>query len=255
MIEVRDIHKSFGDAHILKGVTTIFEKGKTNLIIGQSGSGKTVFLKCLLGLFIPEEGSIVYDGKLYADLNDNEKRDLRQEMGMVFQGSALFDSMTVEGNVMFPLEMFTKQSKSEMKDRVDAVLKRVNLIDAHHKFPSEISGGMQKRVAIARAIVMNPKYLFCDEPNSGLDPKTAILIDDLIKEITEEYNITTVINTHDMNSVMQIGEKIIFLKDGLLEWEGTKNEIFKTDNEAVTNFVYSSDLFKKVRQMYIQEQN
>ncbi|WP_299325247.1 ABC transporter ATP-binding protein [uncultured Maribacter sp.] len=255
MIEVRDIHKSFGDAHILKGVTTTFEKGKTNLIIGQSGSGKTVFLKCLLGLFIPEEGGIVYDGKLYADLTDNEKRDLRQEMGMVFQGSALFDSMTVEGNVMFPLEMFTKQSKSEMKDRVDAVLKRVNLIDAHHKFPSEISGGMQKRVAIARAIVMNPKYLFCDEPNSGLDPKTAILIDDLIKEITEEYNITTVINTHDMNSVMQIGEKIIFLKDGLLEWEGTKNEIFKTDNEAVTNFVYSSDLFKKVRQMYIQEQN
>ncbi|TDT38731.1 phospholipid/cholesterol/gamma-HCH transport system ATP-binding protein [Maribacter spongiicola] len=255
MIEVRDIHKSFGDAHILKGVTTTFEKGKTNLIIGQSGSGKTVFLKCLLGLFIPEEGGIAYDGKLYTDLTNDEKRDLRQEMGMVFQGSALFDSMTVEGNVMFPLEMFTKQSKSEMKDRVDAVLKRVNLIDAHHKFPSEISGGMQKRVAIARAIVMNPKYLFCDEPNSGLDPKTAILIDDLIKEITEEYNITTVINTHDMNSVMQIGEKIIFLKDGLLEWEGTKNEIFKTDNEAVTNFVYSSDLFKKVRQMYIQEQN
>lgn len=255
MIDVQDIHKSFGDAHILKGISTTFEKGKTNLIIGQSGSGKTVFLKCLLGLFVPEKGNIVYDGKKYAELSDDEKRDLRQEMGMVFQGSALFDSMTVEGNVMFPLEMFTKQSKSEMKDRVDAVLKRVNLIDAHHKFPSEISGGMQKRVAIARAIVMNPKYLFCDEPNSGLDPKTAILIDDLIKEITEEYNITTVINTHDMNSVMQIGEKIIFLKDGLLEWEGTKNEIFKTDNEAVTNFVYSSDLFKKVRQMYIQEQN
>mgnify|MGYP003638632537 FL=1 len=255
MIDVQDIHKSFGDAHILKGVSAKFEKGKTNLIIGQSGSGKTVFLKCLLGLFSPEQGNIVYDGKKYSELSDNEKRDLRQEMGMVFQGSALFDSMTVEGNVMFPLEMFTKQSKSEMKDRVDAVLKRVNLIDAHHKFPSEISGGMQKRVAIARAIVMNPKYLFCDEPNSGLDPKTAILIDDLIKEITEEYNITTVINTHDMNSVMQIGEKIIFLKDGLLEWEGTKNEIFKTDNQAVTDFVYSSDLFKKVRQMYIQEQN
>ncbi|WP_339657328.1 ATP-binding cassette domain-containing protein [uncultured Maribacter sp.] len=255
MIDVQDIHKSFGDAHILKGISTTFEKGKTNLIIGQSGSGKTVFLKCLLGLFVPEQGNIVYDGKKYAELSDDKKRDLRQEMGMVFQGSALFDSMTVEGNVMFPLEMFTKQSKSEMKDRVDAVLKRVNLVDAHHKFPSEISGGMQKRVAIARAIVMNPKYLFCDEPNSGLDPKTAILIDDLIKEITEEYNITTVINTHDMNSVMQIGEKIIFLKDGLLEWEGTKNEIFKTDNEAVTNFVYSSDLFKKVRQMYIQEQN
>tara|TARA_R110000765_G_scaffold138103_3_gene237834 strand:- start:115 stop:882 length:768 start_codon:yes stop_codon:yes gene_type:complete len=255
MIDVQDIHKSFGDAHILKGISTTFEQGKTNLIIGQSGSGKTVFLKCLLGLFSPEQGNIVYDGKKYAELSDDQKRDLRQEMGMVFQGSALFDSMTVEGNVMFPLEMFTKQSTSEMKNRVDAVLKRVNLIDAHHKYPSEISGGMQKRVAIARAIVMNPKYLFCDEPNSGLDPKTAILIDDLIKEITEEYNITTVINTHDMNSVMQIGEKIIFLKDGLLEWEGTKNEIFKTDNEAVTNFVYSSDLFKKVRQMYIQEQN
>tara|TARA_R110002051_G_scaffold3131_1_gene16768 strand:- start:10012 stop:10779 length:768 start_codon:yes stop_codon:yes gene_type:complete len=255
MIDVQDIHKSFGEAHILKGISTKFEKGKTNLIIGQSGSGKTVFLKCLLGLFIPEQGNIIYDGKKYSEHTADEKRDLRQEMGMVFQGSALFDSMTVEGNVMFPLEMFTKQSKLEMKDRVDAVLKRVNLIDAHHKFPSEISGGMQKRVAIARAIVMNPKYLFCDEPNSGLDPKTAILIDDLIKEITEEYNITTVINTHDMNSVMQIGEKIIFLKDGLLEWEGTKNEIFKTDNEAVTNFVYSSDLFKKVRQMYIQEQN
>jgi phospholipid/cholesterol/gamma-HCH transport system ATP-binding protein len=255
MIEVDNIHKSFGEAHVLKGVSTTFETGKTNLIIGQSGSGKTVFLKCLLGLFTPEEGSIVYDGKRYSELTDDEKRDLRQEMGMVFQGSALFDSMTVEGNVRFPLDMFTKQSKSEMEDRVNTVLKRVNLIDAHNKFPSEISGGMQKRVAIARAIVMNPKYLFCDEPNSGLDPKTAILIDDLIKEITEEYDITTVINTHDMNSVMQIGEKILFLKNGFKEWEGTKNEIFKTDNEAVTNFVYSSDLFKKVRQMYIEERN
>ncbi len=255
MIEVNDIHKSFGEAHILKGITTTFETGKTNLIIGQSGSGKTVFLKCLLGLFSPEEGSIVYDGKIYSNLTDEEKRSLRQEMGMVFQGSALFDSMTVEGNVRFPLEMFTKQAKSEMEDRVNTVLKRVNLVDAHHKYPAEISGGMQKRVAIARAIVMNPKYLFCDEPNSGLDPKTAILIDDLIKEITEEYDITTVINTHDMNSVMQIGEKILFLKDGLKEWEGTKNEIFKTDNKAVTNFVYSSDLFKKVRQMYIEEKN
>ena len=174
---------------------------------------------------------------------------------MVFQGSALFDSMTVAGNVKFPLEMFTKQSASEMDDRVNTVLKRVNLVDAHHKFPAEISGGMQKRVAIARAIVMNPKYLFCDEPNSGLDPKTAILIDDLIKEITEEFDITTVINTHDMHSVIQKGEKILFLKNGLKEWEGTKNEIFKTDNEAVTNFVYSSDLFKKVRQMYIEERN
>lgn len=255
MIEVNNIHKSFGDAHILKGISTTFENGKTNLIIGQSGSGKTVFLKCLLGLFSPEEGSIVYDGKRYSDLTENEKRNLRQEMGMVFQGSALFDSMTVAGNVKFPLEMFTKQSASEMDDRVNTVLKRVNLVDAHNKFPAEISGGMQKRVAIARAIVMNPKYLFCDEPNSGLDPKTAILIDDLIKEITEEFDITTVINTHDMNSVMQIGEKILFLKNGLKEWEGTKNEIFKTENEAVTNFVYSSDLFKKVRQMYIEERN
>ncbi len=255
MIEVRDIHKSFGDAHVLKGISTTFEKGKTNLVIGQSGSGKTVFLKCLLGLFTPEEGDIIYDGKIYSNLSVDERRNLRQEMGMVFQGSALFDSMTVAGNVQFPLEMFTKQSKSEMQDRVDTVLKRVNLIDAHHKFPSEISGGMQKRVAIARAIVMNPKYLFCDEPNSGLDPKTAILIDDLIKEITEEYDIVTIINTHDMNSVMQIGEKILFLKNGLKEWEGTKHEIFKTDNEAVTGFVYSSDLFKKVRQMYIEEKN
>jgi len=255
MIEVDNIYKSFGDSEILKGITTCFDTGKTNLIIGQSGSGKTVFLKCLLGLFKPEEGTICYDGKRYNELSIDEQRNLRQEMGMVFQGSALFDGMTVEGNVMFPLEMFTKQSKSEMQDRVDIVLKRVNLIDAHEKYPSEISGGMQKRVAIARAIVMNPQYLFCDEPNSGLDPKTAIVIDNLIKEITEEYNITTVINTHDMNSVMEIGEKILFLKDGLKEWEGTKHEIFKTDNEAVTDFVYSSELFKKVRQMYIEERN
>lgn len=255
MINVNDIHKSFSGTPILKGITTCFDKGKTNLIIGQSGSGKTVFLKCLLGLFTPEEGSIEYDGQAYSGLSVNEQRNLRQEMGMVFQGSALFDSMTVEGNVKFPLEMFTKQSKSEMQDRVDFVLKRVNLIDAHHKFPSEISGGMQKRVAIARAIVMNPKYLFCDEPNSGLDPKTAILIDNLIHEITQEYDITTVINTHDMNSVMEIGEKIVFLKNGYKEWEGTNKEIFKTDNEAVTDFVYSSELFKKVRQMYIEERN
>ncbi len=255
MIEVDNLYKSFDDANILKGVSTVFDTGKTNLIIGQSGSGKTVFLKCLLGLFKPTEGVICYDGKKYGELTDTEQRNLRQEMGMVFQGSALFDGLTVEGNVMFPLEMFTQQSKSEMEDRVNLVLQRVNLIDANHKFPSEISGGMQKRVAIARAIVMNPQYLFCDEPNSGLDPRTAIVIDNLIKEITEEYNITTVINTHDMNSVMEIGEKILFLKDGLKEWEGTKHEIFKTDNQAVTDFVYSSELFKKVRQMYIEERN
>lgn len=253
MIEVKNLHKSFGDAHILKGITTTFEKGKTNLIIGQSGSGKTVFLKCLLGLFNYEEGSIAYDGNIFAKLSEDQKRNIRAQIGMVFQGSALFDSMTIEENVMFPLKMFTKQSKSEMQDRVDFVLKRVNLADAHKKMPSEASGGMQKRVAIARAIVNKPKYLFCDEPNSGLDPKTSIVIDDLIKEITEEYQITTVINSHDMNSVMQIGEKIVFLKNGYKEWEGSRYDIFKTDNEAVTDFVYSSELFKKVRQMYIEE--
>ncbi len=253
MIEVKNLHKSFGDAHILKGISTSFEKGKTSLVIGQSGSGKTVFLKCLLGLFSPEEGAILYDGKVYSELSGDQKSDLRAEMGMVFQGSALFDSMTILENVMFPLRMFTKQSKSEMQDRADFVLKRVNLGDAHKKFPSEASGGMQKRVAIARAIVNQPKYLFCDEPNSGLDPKTAMVIDNLIQEITEEYNMTTVINSHDMNSVMEIGQKIVFLKDGLKEWEGSNKTIFKTDNEAVTNFVYSSELFKKVRQMYLEE--
>ncbi|AXO80182.1 ATP-binding cassette domain-containing protein [Olleya aquimaris] len=255
MIEVKNLNKSFGDAHILKGVTTTFEKGKTNLIIGQSGSGKTVFLKCLLGLFDYEEGSIAYDGKIFSKLSEDEKRLIRADIGMVFQGSALFDSMTIAENVMFPLKMFTSQSKSEMEDRVNFVLQRVNLENAHHKKPSEASGGMQKRVAIARAIVNKPKYLFCDEPNSGLDPKTSIVIDNLIKEITEEYQITTVINSHDMNSVMQIGEKIIFLKNGLKEWEGSRYDIFKTDNEAVTDFVYSSELFKKVRQMYLEERS
>ncbi|MBD0830743.1 ABC transporter ATP-binding protein [Aestuariibaculum sediminum] len=253
MIEVTDLHKSFGDTEILKGITTTFDKGKTNLIIGQSGSGKTVFLKCLLGLFEYEQGSIAYDGKIFSKLSDAQKRDLRAEIGMVFQGSALFDSMTIAQNVMFPLKMFTKQSKSEMEDRVDFVLKRVNLADAHNKMPSEASGGMQKRVAIARAIVNNPKYLFCDEPNSGLDPKTSMVIDNLIQEITDEYQIITVINSHDMNSVMEIGEKIVFLKNGYKEWEGSKDTIFKTDNKSVTDFVYSSNLFKKVRRMYIEE--
>ncbi|MFK7782063.1 ABC transporter ATP-binding protein [Psychroserpens sp.] len=253
MIEVKNVEKSFGDAHILKGISTTFEKGKTSLVIGQSGSGKTVFLKCLLGLFTPESGSIAYDGNIYSELSDDEKRNLRAKMGMVFQGSALFDSMTIAENVMFPLRMFTKQSKSEMEDRVNFVLNRVNLPNAHQKMPSEASGGMQKRVAIARAIVNKPKYLFCDEPNSGLDPKTAIVIDNLIQEITDEYNITTVINSHDMNSVMEIGEKIVFLKDGHKAWEGSKETIFKTDNEVVTDFVYSSELFKKVRKMYIEE--
>lgn len=253
MIKVENVHKSFGGTEVLKGISTCFDKGKTNLIIGQSGSGKTVFLKCLLGLHQPEQGNIIYNDRIYSELDDDQKTDLRQEMGMVFQGSALFDSMTVEENVMFPLRMFSKFPRNEMKDRVDEVLKRVRLTDAHHKLPSEISGGMQKRVAIARAIVNRPKYLFCDEPNSGLDPKTAIIIDQLIQEITQEFDITTVINTHDMNSVMEIGEKIVFLKDGLKEWEGTNKEIFRTDNEAVTSFVYSSDLFKKVREIYIKD--
>ena len=253
MIVVEDLNKSFGDAHVLKGISTTFEQGKTNLIIGQSGSGKTVFLKCLLGLFDYESGSISYDGQVFSLLSEDEKRDVRANIGMVFQGSALFDSMTIAENVMFPLRMFTQMSKSEMEDRADVVLKRVNLPDAHHKMPSEASGGMQKRVAIARAIVNNPKYLFCDEPNSGLDPKTAIVIDNLIQEITDEYQIVTVINSHDMNSVMEIGEKIVFLKDGLKAWEGSKETIFKTDNKIVTDFVYSSNLFKKVRKMYLDE--
>lgn len=252
MIEVKDLQKSFGDTKVLKGISTSFEAGKTNLIIGQSGSGKTVFLKCLLGLFNYEEGSIAYDGSVFATLSEDEKRNMRAKIGMVFQGSALFDSMTIAENVMFPLRMFTKQSKSEMKDRVEFVLNRVNLGDAHNKMPSEASGGMQKRVAIARAIVNKPKYLFCDEPNSGLDPKTSMVIDNLIQEITQEYNITTVINSHDMNSVMEIGEKIVFLKNGLKEWEGSKHNIFKTENEAVTDFVYSSNLFKKIRSVYIE---
>jgi phospholipid/cholesterol/gamma-HCH transport system ATP-binding protein len=255
MIEVTNLHKSFNGVEVLKGISTTFEKGKTNLIIGQSGSGKTVFIKCLLGLFNYEEGSIAYDGKIFSNLTEDQKRDLRAEIGMVFQGSALFDSMTIEENVMFPLRMFTKQSKSEMQDRVDFVLKRVNLENAHKKMPSEASGGMQKRVAIARAIVNKPKYLFCDEPNSGLDPKTAIVIDNLIQEITDEYQIITVINSHDMNSVMEIGEKIVFLKDGYKAWEGSKETIFKTDNQVVTDFVYSSELMKKVRQMYIEEKS
>lgn len=253
MIEVKDLVKSFDGNTVLKGISTVFETGKTNLIIGQSGSGKTVMLKSLLGIHKPDSGSIEYDGRRYWDMNEDEKRDLRTEIGMVFQGSALFDSMTVAENVGFPLQMFTNKSKGEIKDRVDEVIARVNLIDAHHKMPSEISGGMQKRVAIARAIVNNPKYLFCDEPNSGLDPKTSTVIDNLIQEITREYNITTVINTHDMNSVMEIGEKIIFLKEGLLAWEGTKKEIFKTDNAAIVDFVYSSNLFKKVRKAQIKE--
>lgn len=207
----------------------------------------------MLGLLSPEKGDICYDGRHYEDMTGDEKRDLRKEIGMVFQGGALFDSSTVEENVMFPLKMFTNNPYSEMLERVNFVLQRVNLENVNKKYPDELSGGMQKRVAIARAIVMNPKYLFCDEPNSGLDPNTAIIIDNLIQEITQEYNITTIINSHDMNSVMEIGEKIIFLKNGVKEWEGTSNDIFRTDNKAITDFVYSSNLFKKVREAQLKE--
>jgi len=253
MIKIKNLHKSFEDTKVLKGISTVFESGKTNLIIGQSGSGKTVLLKCLLGLFDYEEGSIAYDENIFSTLSDNEKRTLRSQIGMVFQGGALFDSLTIAENVMFPLRMFTKQTRGEMEDRVNSALKRVNLENAHDKMPSEASGGMQKRVAIARAIVNNPKYLFCDEPNSGLDPKTAIVIDNLIQEITHENNIVTVINTHDMNSVMEIGQNILFLKDGHNAWEGSKDTIFRTDNKVKTDFVYSSNLFKKVRKMYLED--
>lgn len=252
MIDVKNIHKAFGEEEILKGINAKFEKGKTNLIIGQSGSGKTVLLKCLLGLFKPNEGEILYNGENYTSFSEEEQRRLRQKMGMVFQGGALFDSMTVAENVDFPLKMFTNQPRSERNERVFKVLQRVNLEKAENKYPSEISGGMQKRVAIARAIVNDPKYLFCDEPNSGLDPKTATVIDNLIQEITHEYDITTVINTHDMNSVLEIGENIVFLKEGNLAWKGNKEEIFKTDNETVTDFVYSSNLFKKVREAQLK---
>ena len=252
MIQVYHIIKSFDGTQVLQGISTVFEKGKTNLIIGQSGSGKTVFLKCLLGLFQTDSGKILFENKAISEMTVNERSVLRQEIGMVFQGSALFDSMTVEENIMFPMQMFTDKENDEIRDRANEVIKRVNLINANEKFPDEISGGMKKRVAIARSIVMNPKYLFCDEPNSGLDPKTAILIDNLIQEITSEYNITTVINSHDMNSVMEIGEKIVFLLNGKKAWEGTKEDIFTTENEAVSNFVYSSDLFKKVREMYLK---
>jgi len=253
MIAVNNISKSFGKTAVLKGISAEFEQGKTNLIIGQSGSGKTVFLKCILGLHRVTGGEIIYNKVPLSSMEEEEQSLLRQDMGMVFQGSALFDSMTVEENVMFPMQMFTQAPEDEIRDRANIAINRVNLVDANHKLPAEISGGMKKRVAIARAIVMNPSYLFCDEPNSGLDPKTAILIDNLIQEITQEYQITTVINTHDMNSVMEIGEKILFLKEGYKAWEGTNKDIFKTDNEAVTDFVYSSELFKKVRKVYLEE--
>jgi len=254
MIKVENIKKQFGEDEILKGISTTFERGKTNLVIGRSGSGKTVMLKCLVGLFVPNSGEIFFEDKAMNSMDDEEHRILREDTGMLFQGGALFDSLTIEDNVMFPLRMFTNKKREEMLDRVNEVLKRVDLENVNKKFPSEISGGMNKRVSIARAIVNNPKYLFCDEPNSGLDPRTATLIDQLIQEITKENDITTVVVTHDMNSVMEIGEKIVFLKNGSLVWQGDNTEIFKTDNTDVTDFVYSSDLFKKIRNIQLKEQ-
>jgi len=252
MIRIENICKSFNGTKVLEDISTYFERGKTNLIIGQSGSGKTVLLKCILGLFKASKGEIFFENQSLNGMNSKQRSVLRQEIGMVFQGSALFDSMTVEENIMFPMKMLTKKSFDEIEMRANEVINRVNLINSNKKFPSEISGGMKKRVAIARAIVMNPKYLFCDEPNSGLDPKTAIIIDNLIQEITKEYKITTITNTHDMNSVMEIGEKIIFLENGKKGWEGTNKEVFKTENKGVGNFVYSSELFKKVRKVYLK---
>lgn len=250
MITLNNISKSFDGSQILKGISMTFEPGKTNLIIGQSGSGKTVLLKCLLGLYQTDGGQMQFNDQIFGNMDEKHRRTLRREMGMVFQGSALFDSMTVLENVMFPMQMLTKKSDAEIKIAAEEVIERVNLENANNKLPAELSGGMQKRVAIARAIVMKPKYLFCDEPNSGLDPKTAIVIDNLIKEITKENNITTVINSHDMNSVMEIGDSILFLKDGKKAWEGSKELIFKTDNEAVNDFVYSSNLMKKIKQVH-----
>ncbi len=247
MIEVKDVTKSFDGKTILHSVSATFETGKTNLIIGQSGSGKTVLMKSIVGLVRPEEGEILYDGRDLMKMNRDQIKELRKEIGMLFQGSALFDSETVLGNVMFPLTMFSSMTAAEMRDRAMFCIERVNLQGAQDKYPSEISGGMQKRVAIARAIALNPKYLFCDEPNSGLDPKTSIVIDELLHDITYEYNITTVINTHDMNSVLGIGENIIFINKGYREWVGNKDQIVSTTNDALSDFVFATRLFQEVK--------
>jgi phospholipid/cholesterol/gamma-HCH transport system ATP-binding protein len=248
MIEVREVNKLFGGHHVLKNISCSFEKGKTNLIIGQSGSGKTVLMKCLVGLYEVDQGMIVYDDRNFSEMNFEQRKNLRQEIGMLFQGGALFDYMTVEENVMFPLNMFTSQTKEEKQDRVNFVLTRVNLENVNRLMPSELSGGMRKRVAIARAIAMNPKYLFCDEPNSGLDPQTAGVIDKLIKEITDEYGITTIVNTHDMNSVLSIGDTVAFIYDGELWWKGNKDTILHTDNKELNEFVFGTELTSRLKQ-------
>ncbi len=249
MIELKNISKSFGDKLVLNDISIVFERGKTNLIIGESGSGKTVLLKSVVGLFQIDKGDIIYGDVLFTKLNTIEKREIRKEIGMLFQGGALFDSANVEENVMFPLSMFTELTFEEKRDRVNFCLQRVNLENANTLFPSELSGGMKKRVAIARAIALNPKYLFCDEPNSGLDPKTSIVIDNLIKEITEEFDITTLVNTHDMNSVMEIGDKVIFIHNGTKAWEGTKDDILLTNHDDLNDFIFASPMSQRLRKL------
>jgi phospholipid/cholesterol/gamma-HCH transport system ATP-binding protein len=247
MIEARNINKTFGDHHVLKNLSCVFEKGKTNLIIGQSGSGKTVLMKCLVGLFEVDDGMVIYDDRNFTGMNFEQRKTLRQEIGMLFQGGALFDSMDVEENVMFPLNMFTRQTLAEKLDRVNFVLKRVNLENVNRLMPSELSGGMRKRVAIARAIAMKPQYLFCDEPNSGLDPHTSGVIDLLIKEITEEYEITTIVNTHDMNSVLSIGDSVAYIYKGELWWRGDKETILHSDNKELNEFVFGTELTSRLK--------
>lgn len=255
MIEIKGLKKSFGEKVVLKEVNALMEPGKCNLIIGSSGSGKTVLMKCIVGLMPPTEGEVIYNGKNYITMSLEERKAIRKEIGMLFQGSALFDSQTVEQNVIFPLDMFTTDKYSVKKARVKEVLDRVNLTeDAYKKFPSEISGGMQKRVALARAIVLNPKYLFCDEPNSGLDPQTSIVIDKLINDITQEYKTTTIMNTHDMNSVMEIGDHIVYMNQGEKEWEGTNKEIIYSDNQKLNEFIFASNFLQDAKNMrMIQE--
>ena len=253
MIEVRHLYKSFEDKEVLKDINAVFENGKTNLIIGQSGSGKTVLMKNLVGLFDPTGGEVLYDGRNFVTLSKQDKILMRREMGMIFQSAALFDSLTVLENVMFPLDMFSSMTLRERQKRAQECLDRVNLTDAGHKYPGEISGGMQKRVAIARAIVLNPKYLFCDEPNSGLDPKTSLVIDQLLHGITEEFGMTTIINTHDMNSVMGIGDSIIFICEGRKEWEGDKTMVMSATNEKLNDLVFASELFKEVKRVEMEK--